>query len=47
MRGIKATVGMKNSAFYDSVCLFSQIHEAEGDSLEAEAYRALLPPDFR
>lgn len=46
IRGIKATAGMKNAAFYSSVCLFSQIHEAKGDSIEAEAYRTLLPSDY-
>lgn len=46
MRGVKATVGMKNAAFYESVCLFLHIHEAKGDFLEAEAYRTLLPPDY-
>lgn len=48
MAGIKATVGMTNMSFYNSVCLMCRIQEAKGDFMEAEAYRVkLLPPDYK
>jgi len=46
VREIKMNVGMKDPLFYESIYLLAKVYNANGDSEEAEAYRALIPAEF-
>ena len=46
MNGRKLILGQQHVLFYVSLNLLSRIYEEQGDLVESEGYKSLLPPDF-